>query len=146
VDEGPPFHHIKMSDMDLEVLFVALDRPQDISKLLSMELTGAWVNEAREVPRPVIDGLTGRVGRYPSMAMGGTGWSGIIADTEPPDSDHCWYKLAEFEVTEKLPLYVGIDFVLTPAATIAQRTALGPWCVHTELVTEDMERSGSARC
>ena len=47
VDEGPPFHHIKMGDMDLEVLFVALDRPQDISKLLSMELTGAWVNEAR---------------------------------------------------------------------------------------------------
>jgi hypothetical protein len=50
VDEGPPFHHIKMGDMDLEVLFVALDRPQDISKLLSMELTGAWVKEAREVP------------------------------------------------------------------------------------------------
>jgi hypothetical protein len=95
VDEGPPFHHIKMGDMDLEVLFVALDRPQDISKLLSMELTGAWVNEAREVPKPVIDGLTGRVGRYPSMAMGGTGWSGIIADTNPPDSDHWWYKLAE---------------------------------------------------
>jgi hypothetical protein len=29
------------------------------------------------------------------MAMGGTGWSGIIADTNPPDSDHWWYKLAE---------------------------------------------------
>jgi hypothetical protein len=63
VDEGPPFHHIKMGDMGLEVLFVALDRPQNISKLLSMELTGAWVNEAREVPKPVIDGLTGRVSR-----------------------------------------------------------------------------------
>ncbi len=41
----------------------------------------------------MIDGLTGRVGRYPSMAMVGTGWSGIIADTNPPDSDHWWYKL-----------------------------------------------------
>jgi hypothetical protein len=46
--------------------------------------------------------------------------------------------VAEFEVTERLPLYVGIDFGLTPAATIAQRTALGQWRVHSELVTEDM--------
>ena len=93
VDEGPPVSPHQMGDMDIKVLFVALDGPQDISKLLSMELklTGAWVNEAREVPKPVIDGLTGRRGRYPSMAMGGTGWSGIIADTNPPDSDHWWY-------------------------------------------------------
>jgi hypothetical protein len=44
----------------------------------------------------------------------------------------------EFEVTDKLPLYVGIDFGLTPAATIAQRTPLGQWRVHSELVTGDM--------
>jgi hypothetical protein len=45
---------------------------------------------------------------------------------------------AEFEVTDKLPLYIGIDFGLTPAATIAQRSPMGQWRVHSELVSEDM--------
>ena len=95
VDSGPPTHHIQDGALDLEVIFVSLDRPDDIAKLLGMELTGAWVDEAREIPKAVIDGLTGRVGRYPSTLMGGSNWSGIIASTNPPDNDHWWYKLAE---------------------------------------------------
>ena len=47
VDTGPPTHHITDGDLDLEVIFIALDRPDDIKKLLSMELTGTGVNEAR---------------------------------------------------------------------------------------------------
>lgn len=210
VDTGPPTHHIVEGDLDMEVLFIALDRPDDIAKLLSMELTGAWVNEAREVPKAVIDGLTGRVGRYPSVLMGGCSWSGIIADTNPPDTDHWWYKLAEevkpdgwaffkqpggrdpgaenvehlppkyyerqvagkdedwikvyvdgqygfvrdgkpvypeyrdslhcqaFDLVHGWPIYVGIDFGLTPAAVFGQRSPMGQWRWHSELVTEDM--------
>lgn len=93
--KGPPTHIIEQGDMVLEVLFVALDRPDDVAKLLSMELTGAWINEAREIPKGVLDGLTGRVGRFPSRAMGGCTWSGIIMDTNPPDNDHWWYVIAE---------------------------------------------------
>jgi hypothetical protein len=81
--------------IELEVLFRALDRPDDVKKLLSLELTGAWVNEAREIPKPVLDMLQGRVGRYPSMRDGGAGWFGVIMDTNPPDSDHWWYVLFE---------------------------------------------------
>lgn len=229
VDAGPPTHHIREGDLDLEVLFLALDRPDDIAKLLSLELTGAWLNEAREVPKAVVDGLTGRVGRYPSAAMGGATWSGIIADTNPPDNDHWWYRLAEetrpegyrfykqpgglepgaenldwlnqkpetlvlpigdparrdqgrgyyrrqiagksedwvkvyvhaeygfvrdgrpvypeyrdslhcreFDVIPGLPMRVGIDFGLTPAAVFGQRTAMGQWRIHSELVSENM--------
>ena len=210
VDTGPPTHHIVEGDLDMEVLFIALDRPDDIAKLLSMELTGAWVNEAREVPKAVMDGLTGRVGRYPSVLMGGCSWSGIIADTNPPDQDHWWYKLAEevhpegwaffkqpggrdpgaenvehlppkyyerqiagkdedwvkvyvdgqygfvrdgkpvypeyrdslhcqqFDLVHGWPIYVGIDFGLTPAAVFGQRSPMGQWRWHSELVTEDM--------
>lgn len=39
---------------------------------------------------------------------------------------------------EKLPLVIGLDFGLTPAAVFAQRTARGQWRVIDELVTEDM--------
>ena len=88
-------HRIKFADVEAELLFRALDRPADVKKLLSLELTGAWVNEAREVPRAVIDMLQGRVGRYPSKREGGPTWLGVIMDTNPPDSDHWWYRLFE---------------------------------------------------
>ena len=93
-DEGPPTHVIRGDGLDMEVMFLALDRPDDVRKLLSLELTGAWVNEARETPKAIVDGLTGRVGRYPAGG-GNKGWSGVILDTNPPDTDHWWYKLAE---------------------------------------------------
>lgn len=101
-EHGPPTHHIRSADMDMEVLFVALDRPEDVRKVLSMELTGVWVNEAREVPKAVIDGLTGRVGRYPAVRDGGCSWRGIIMDTNPPDTDHWWYVIAERDDSTEL--------------------------------------------
>lgn len=94
-DEGPPCHHITAGGFDIEVLFVALDRPADVRKLLSLELTAAWVNEAREIPKAIIDGLTGRVGRYPDAKHGGCVSPQIILDTNSPDTDHWWYTLAE---------------------------------------------------
>lgn len=69
--------------LDAEVLFLALDRPQGVKKLLSLELTGAWVNEAREMPRAVADMLQARVGRYPPVRGGGPTWSGS-SPTPPP--------------------------------------------------------------
>jgi hypothetical protein len=88
-------HRIKFRDVEAEVLFRALDRPKDIKKLLSLELTGAWVNEAREIPRPIIEALIDRVGQYPPKREGGSTWFGVMMDTNPPDSDHWWYKLFE---------------------------------------------------
>jgi hypothetical protein len=98
--DSPITHHIKMAGLDMEVLFMALDRDDDVKKLLSLELTGAWVNEAREVPKAIIDALTGRVGRYPSKNQGGATWSGIIMDTNPSDDQSWWYKMAEEETPQ----------------------------------------------
>lgn len=87
----PPYtHHIKKGDLDLEVIFLALDRPEDVKKLLSLELTGVWINEAREIPKAIVDACTMRVGRFPSMKDGGPSWYGVIADTNAPDEDHWW--------------------------------------------------------
>ena len=96
--------------MELEVLFLALDRPDDVGKVLSLELTGAWMNEAREQPMAILDALTGRVNRYPSLEDGGFNWSGIIMDTNPPDTDHWWHRVAE----EETPL--SWEFFAQPAA------------------------------
>ena len=86
----PYTHWIKQDDLELEVIFLALDRPEDVKKLLSLELTGIWVNEAREIPKSIIDACTMRVGRYPSMRDGGATWSGMICDTNAPEEDHWW--------------------------------------------------------
>lgn len=86
----PYTHMIKKGDLELEVIFLALDRPEDVKKLLSLELTGIWINEAREVPKSIIDACTMRVGRFPSMREGGPTWTGVIADTNAPEEDHWW--------------------------------------------------------
>jgi hypothetical protein len=39
-----------IKNAEIELLFRALDRPDHIRNLLSLDLTGAWVNEAQEVP------------------------------------------------------------------------------------------------
>ena len=99
---SPPItHHIKLPSrdgahgVDCEVIFLALDQPKDVRKLLSLELTGAWINECRELPKAIVDGLTHRVGRYPTKADGGPTWRGIWMDTNPCDSDHWYWRLAE---------------------------------------------------
>jgi hypothetical protein len=235
VDSGLPRHHIidQVNKVDWEVLFIALDRPDDVRKLLSLELSDAWINEAREVPKAILDGLTGRVGRYPRREEGGCTDPQIILDTNPPDTDHWWYRLAEdptpedvdatlelerqlreigglrqdqrlyefraqpggedpkaeniknlppgyylkakankkpewvrvyvdgqygfvldgrpvyseyrdnihcreFSANPRIPLDIGMDFGLTPAAVFAQQMPNGQWRKHSELVTENM--------
>lgn len=81
--------------LELDVLFRALDRPRDVRKLLSLELTGAFMNEAREAPKAVLDMLRKRCGRFPKWGSVAPYWFGVIMDTNPPEEDHWWYKLAE---------------------------------------------------
>ena len=100
--------------MDVEIFFMALDKERDERKLSSLELTGAWINEAKEVSKRFIDLLTGRVNRYPAEIDGGFDWSGIIMDTNPPDDDHWWYRLAE----QVKP--AGWKFFKQPGALIRQ--------------------------
>jgi hypothetical protein len=196
----------------MEVLFRALDSPEDIKKLLSLELTGAWMNEARELPKAVFEAIQSRLGRYPSKRDGGPTWHGLILDTNPPDEDHWWYRLFEDErpdnarifkqpsglselaenmdnlvpgyytnlqkgkdpewikvyihglygfvidgkpvhpgyaddvhtakddipFNSRLPLVLGVDFGLTPAAALLQNYGDGQWVAIDEFVTEDM--------
>ncbi len=98
--ESKMSHTIRIENTDgttmhAEFLFRALDRPDDIKKLLSLELSGAWINEARETPLAILDMLQGRVARFPPMREGGPTISNIILDTNPPDEDHWFYKMFE---------------------------------------------------
>ncbi len=93
--------------IEMEVFFVALDKPDDVEKLLGMELTGVFINEAREIPYAVVKAARERIGRYPSRAEGYVSDKDykapakpcrrkvLLMDTNPPDTDHWWYQLAE---------------------------------------------------
>lgn len=80
--------------VELDLIFIALDREDDLRKIKSMEVTGAYINELSEVPQGALSHFKGRVNhRYPSRAFCDQPyWSGIIADTNPPSDDHWIHK------------------------------------------------------
>ena len=99
--------------LDLEVYFLAMDNDSDVKKVLSLETTWMFLNEAKELPYSVVKAARERVGRYPSVIDGyqdrgsykaPRGDNGhyqpckrkaVLMDTNPPDDDHWWYQLAE---------------------------------------------------
>ena len=117
------------TSIEMEVIFLALDKPDDVKKLLSLELTGIFINETREIPYAVVKGARERIGRYPAVIDGYKDVykdgeliydapklldengnvqiedgeplyapcrrKALLMDTNPPDTDHWWYQLAE---------------------------------------------------
>jgi len=102
----PPYTHnitYGMGDgtvVEMEVIFLALDQVEDVKKLLSLECSYIWYNEAREIRKEILDAGTGRIGRFPSVKDGGCTRKAIIMDTNPPDDQHWWHTLAEVETPE----------------------------------------------
>jgi hypothetical protein len=88
-----------------EILFLALDRPEDVGKLKSLELTWAGISEMSESPKAVFDMVTQRVGRYPPQRWGGPTWYGVFGDTNFPDDDHWIYRIFEEEKPEGFKFY-----------------------------------------
>lgn len=205
-------------DVELEVIFIALDSDSDVRKLKSLEICGAYLNEASEIPYAIFEHTLPRTGRY-MMNHFPNYWRGMIFDTNPPSEKHwiptlfekqnveshillhqppgllkdennkyisnpeadnferlgAFYYLdnalgkseefinvyclgkygtiinakkvyheynddihsVEFIPIDKdLPLYIGMDFGLTPAAVLIQETARGTYNVVYELVSE----------
>lgn len=113
IHRSPAEHIIQPRGSDLEIVvnFIALDKPQDVKKLLSLELTWAFCNEGREIPRAVINRLTERVGRY-LLSERETTWRGIWLDSNPPDNDHWLYK------ADKMERPAGFEFFHQPPGVI----------------------------
>lgn len=83
--------YITVDDVVSEWLLIPLDDPDDQRRLLSMQLTGAWLSECVEMDVGIISPLAGRVGRYPGANLGGCTWMGLIADTNMPTEGTPWH-------------------------------------------------------
>lgn len=88
---------MRFADVQCEVLFRALDTPDDVRRLLSLEPTFIYINEMREVPLEILIACRSRAGRYPSKKEGGATWHGVFGDTNPPSTDHYIYEKFETE-------------------------------------------------
>jgi len=86
-------------------LLLPLDSKEDQQRLLSLQLTGAWVNEIREVDFSLIGPILGRCGRYPSGARGGPTWYGLIGDCNPWDSDSAYHEVMVLNPDPQWRLY-----------------------------------------
>jgi hypothetical protein len=90
--------YIKFNDVESEIHLIPLDDEQDIRRLLSLQLTGAWINEAPEVDVSIVPALCGRLGRYPSKAQGGPTWFGLIMDGNFGTEGGDWHRVLEMEL------------------------------------------------
>lgn len=98
----PLYRHLTFNDgrgpIELEIFPMALDRPDQASAVMSLELTGCYFNEVNYIPSEVFDRMQSRVaGRYPAAidVSHQKYWHGIIADCNPPDTDHWIYRTFE---------------------------------------------------
>lgn len=104
--------HVSFGDVRSEWLLIPLDDPDDQRRLLSMQLTGAWMSEAIEMSVDIVPPLTGRLGRYPSGKLGSPTWFGLIADTNMPSEGTDWHKLMALEVPPDWQVFIqpgGLD-------------------------------------
>ena len=82
---------LRFGDVECEVMFRPLDTPDDVARVLSLEVTFAIIDEFVEIPRAIIDALSARCGRYPSAVHGGaTNW-GMWGSSNPSTEDNWWY-------------------------------------------------------
>jgi hypothetical protein len=97
----PPTHTLKFAlpdgtRVESELIFISFDRPDHVKKARGLQLTGVWLNEVKELSKPVVDMLDLRHGRYPSKKDGvEPTWHGMLGDCNAPDEDHWLYHLAE---------------------------------------------------
>lgn len=88
---------VEFADVRSEWLLLPLEDAEDQRRLLSMQLTGAWMSECIEMDVNLVAGIAGRCGRYPSGARGSPTWFGIIADTNMPTEGSDWHKFMDID-------------------------------------------------
>lgn len=99
----PPTHKLDFmlpdgTRVQSELVFLALDRAEHVKKLRGLQLTAAWLNETKELPFAIVSMVDLRIGRYPQDVA--PSWYGMYGDTNAPDSDHWYYRLAEEDKPE----------------------------------------------
>ena len=84
---------LRFADVECEVLFRALDTPEDVSRVLGLEITFAVLDEFVQIPKEIVEGVSGRCGRYPAKLDGGATNFGVWGASNPGEEDTWWHTL-----------------------------------------------------
>jgi hypothetical protein len=104
--------YIEFNDVRSEWLLIPLEDQEDQRRLLSMQLTGAFMSEAIEMDVGIVAPLAGRCGRYPSAVLGGCTWAGLIADTNMPTEGSEWHTFMHLNISPDWQIFIqpgGLD-------------------------------------
>jgi len=84
---------LKFGDVECEVMFRPLDTPDDVAKVLSLEVTFVILDEFVQIKQEIVEGLTGRIGRYPNVQDTGVKATnyGMWGASNPDTEDNWWY-------------------------------------------------------
>lgn len=96
-------YHLQFNDVRSEWVFLPLEDAEDQGRLLSMQLTGAWLSECIEMDISILGPIVGRIGRYPSGNKGVATWHGIIADTNMPTEMTPWHEFMQRVTQQQVP-------------------------------------------
>lgn len=84
---------LRYGDVECEVMFRPLDTPDDVDRVLSLEVTFAIIDEFVQIPKAIVDALSARCGRYPPEIEGGaTNW-GMWGASNPGNENDWWYPM-----------------------------------------------------
>ncbi len=98
--------HLRFGDVDCEILFRGMDRPDQVKSLLSLELTGAFINEAKEIQPEIIQTVISRLGRFPAKKDGvPCTYPSLIMDSNFPSEDSFIYRMFEEDKPEGWSLF-----------------------------------------
>lgn len=111
--------YVRVKDVRSEWLLIPLDNIEDQRRLLSSQLTGAWMSECIEMDVSLIDPLAGRCGRFPSAKMGGCTWSGIITDTNMPEEGSDWHMFMEVNPSPEWQIFIQPGGMTADAENLA---------------------------
>ena len=124
-DWFPWGHHQKVDNIytlvypdgiTVEILFRSCDRPDDVKKFKSLEITGYWIDESIEIAEEIKNMLKNRIGRYPQKCPVRFG----IETTNPPDVEHPTYSQFAWDppppgpIPKAIPLKNHIGFWQPP--------------------------------
>jgi len=83
--------------VEIELMVRGLDEEADARRLLSVEFTGVWFSEFREIRRSLLKDALSRCGRFPSAADGGPTWYGLLMESNMPVRGSEWFNYLEVE-------------------------------------------------
>ena len=109
VFEAPSMHN-DGTFVRIELCFYSMDSKNIMDDLPSLELSGAYINEAAQIEWEKIHKIQERVGRFKPPGASAVGWKGlsfgVIMDTNTPVDTNWWYSFEQEEKPKRMLFFI----------------------------------------